>query len=80
MEITQMDGLLDNVLRAIEANGHMNPSWLNDKRAEYAKKSRQEVLRWVCLSLDSTNIQFAASAIGVSVDDLRATGRVLQKT
>jgi len=75
-----MDGLAENVLNAIEAGGNMDASWIANKRAEYGRESRSEVLRWVCLSLDSKNIEIAATAIGVSVDDLRATGRVLQKT
>ena len=75
-----IDGLADKVLTAIEANGHMAASWIRDKRAEIGKQSRTEVLRWVCLSLDSTNIEIAALAIGVSVEDLKATGRVLRKT
>ena len=75
-----MDGLAEKVLDAIEAQGHMAPSWIAEKRAEYGRKDRSEVLRWVCLSLDSANIKHAAAAIGVDVEDLRATGRVLQKT
>lgn len=75
-----MDGLAENVINAIEAAGHMAPSWIADKRTEYSNADRAEVLRWVCLSLDATNRQHAAQAIGVSVEDLQATGRVLQKT
>lgn len=75
-----IDGLADKVLTAIEARGHMDPSWIRDKQNEVGKNQRNEVLRWVCLSLDSTNIEIAAAAIGVSVEDLRATGRVLKKT
>ena len=79
-ETENIDGLADKVLRAIEANGHMAASWIRDKRSEIGKQQRPEVLRWVCLSLDAKNIQIAAAAIGVSVEDLKATGRVLQKT
>lgn len=79
-ETENIDGLADKVLRAIEENGHMAASWIRDKRAEIGKKQRPDVLRWVCLSLDAKNIQIAATAIGVSVEDLKATGRVLQKT
>lgn len=75
-----MDGLAEKVLDAIEAHGHMAPDWITDKRAEYGNSERSEVLRWVCLSLDSTNMKHAADAIGVDVEDLRATGRVLRKT
>jgi hypothetical protein len=75
-----MDGLAEKVLNAIAAKGHMEPSWIADKRAEYGKETRNEVLRWVCISLDPTNMEIAAEAIGVSVEDLKATGRVLQKT
>ncbi|MFC0254471.1 hypothetical protein [Massilia consociata] len=75
-----MDALAENVINAIEAAGHMAPSWIADKRAEYGKAERAEVLRWVCLSLDPANIEHAARAIGVSVEDLKATGRVLRKT
>lgn len=75
-----MDGLAEKVLDAIASHGHMAPSWIKDQRAEYGQKDRSEVLRWVCLSLDSTNMEHAAKAIGVSVEDLKATGRVLRKT
>ena len=79
-ETEDIDGLADKVLRAIEANGHMAASWIRDKRADIGKRQRPDVLRWICFSLDATNIQIAAAAIEVSVEDLRATGRVLQKT
>lgn len=75
-----MDGLAENVINAIEEAGHMDPSWIADKRAEIGNETRSEVLRWVCLSLDQTNLEHAAKAIGVSVEDLKATGRVLRKT
>lgn len=75
-----IDGLADKVLTAIEAEGHMAASWISDKRADIGKKQRIDVLRWICNSLDATNMPIAAAAIGVSVEDLKATGRVLRKT
>lgn len=74
-----MDWLAEKVLDALEAGGEMSASWIEGKREDYADASRLEVLRWVCLSLDSYNIEIAARAIGVSPADLKATGRVLQK-
>lgn len=74
-----MDGLADKVLTAIEASGTMEASWIRDKREEIGKRDRLGVLRWVCLHLDSSNIEIAAKAIGVPADYLRATGLVLQK-
>lgn len=74
-----MDWLAEKVLDAIEADERMSASWLADKRVEYGTASRLEVLRWVCNSLDAANLTCAARAIGVSLDDLRATGRILQK-
>lgn len=74
-----MDWLAEKVFDALEANGHMSASWIKGKREDYASASRLQVLQWVCLSLDSYNIEIAARAIGVSTDDLKATGRVLQK-
>lgn len=75
-----MDWLAEKVLDAIEQDGGVsNVAWFADKREEYATASRLEVLRWICHSLDSRNQICAARAIGVSLDDLRATARVLQK-
>ena len=79
-ETENIDGLADKVLQAIEKNGHMDASWVRDKRADVGKRDRLGVLRWICLHLDAKNIQIAAAAIGVSVEELKATGRVLQKT
>lgn len=73
-----MDTLAEKVLDAIEANGHMAPSWIADKRAELKNEPRLEALKWICLSLDPINREHAAGAIGVSVEDLRATARVLR--
>lgn len=74
-----MDWLAAKIFDAIQESGHMSPSWLADKRAEYESASRLEVLRWVCHSLDAQNLACAAHAINVSPGDLQATGRVLQK-
>ncbi len=75
-----IDGLAANVLDAIAAHGHMAASWIEGQRLEVGKRDRSEVLRWLCLSLDPVNIEIAARAIGVHVEDLKATGRVLRKT
>lgn len=74
-----MGGLAEKVLEAIATEGHMTASWIADKRAELKFVDSIEVLKWVCLSLDSTNKSIAANALGVSVEDLKTTGRVLQK-
>jgi hypothetical protein len=77
---THTDSLADKVLSAIEANGHMAASWIEDKRAEIGESPRLEVLRWICSKLDAQNMAIAAEALNVSVADLMATGRVLGKT
>lgn len=74
-----MDWLAEKVLDALEKRGHLSASWLAEKREEYGSASRLTALRWVCHSLDDQNLAYAAQAIGVTVADLEATGRVLQQ-
>lgn len=74
-----MDWLATKILDSFEEKEHMSPSWLAEKRAEYSDADRLAVLRWICHSLDAKNLAYAAQALNVSLDDLKATGRVLQK-
>lgn len=76
----ELDGLSEKVLSAIAIHGKTPASWVKDKRLEQGRKSRSEVLKWICLHLDRDNMQIAANAIGVSVEDLQAAGRVFQRT
>ena len=78
-EKMNLDGLAEKVLDAIEAAGNMQASWIQDKRLDVGTRSRENVIRWICLHLDNVNLKIAAKAIGVSVEDLEATGRVMQK-
>jgi hypothetical protein len=77
--MSNIDGLLDTVLRAIEKKGYMNTSWINDKRLQLGHEERIKILRWICNDLDANNLTIAAEAIGVTTNELLVTRRVLQK-
>lgn len=77
-----MDWLMETALDAVEAANSDDatlPSWLASKRKEKAKATRLESLRFICSSLDRANQLAVCKELDISIEDLQATARVLQK-
>lgn len=73
-----VDWLLQTALDAVAAAEPSLQSWCADKLREEASRDRLGALRFVCSSLDEGNRAAVAAALGVSLDDLDAAGRVLR--
>ncbi len=73
----QMDFLGTQVLNALKKT-NMATSWISDKEFEYRDKSRLEILRSLS-NFDSENLAAICKELSVTVEDIRATLRVLQK-
>jgi hypothetical protein len=72
------DWLLKTALEAVSEADPSLKSWCADKLREHADADRLKALRFVCNSLDEGNRAAVADALGVSLDDLNAAGRVLR--
>ena len=72
-----MDFLANQTLIAL-AKTDMAASWYGDKAREFDGMDRLSVLRSFS-NLDSSNLQAVCDQLGVSVDDMQATLRVLRK-
>ncbi len=76
-QIKQMDFLATQVLNALKKTD-MDSSWIAGKEFEYRDKSRLEILRSLS-NFDSENLAAICKELSVTVEDIRATLRVLQK-
>lgn len=81
-----MDWLMQTALDALEDNSAYSnmdkenlSKWLAHKRKEKAKATRLESLRFICHTLDQTNQRIVCDALDISLSDLQATARVLQR-
>lgn len=72
-----MDFLATEAIAALRKNG-MAESWIRDKEYSYKDASRLDVLRSFS-NFDAGNMKAVCDQLGVSVEDMRATLRVLQK-
>jgi len=72
------DWLLKTALDAIQTADPAAASWCENKLAENSDLDRLGALRFVCNSLDAGNREAVAAALGVSLGDLDACGRVLR--
>lgn len=72
------DWLLKTALDAVSNKNPQLSGWCADKLRENADADRLNALRFVCNSLDASNREVVAAALGVSFDDLEACGRVLR--
>lgn len=72
------DWLLKTALDAVATAEPSLKSWCADKLREEAGRDRLGALRFVCNSLDDGNRAAVAEALGVSLNDLDAAGRVLR--
>lgn len=76
--IGKLDYLAQKTIDAFEQFSDMPDSWIRDKAYEFEDMDRLAVLRSFT-SLDSRNLEVICSVLDVSVDDMRATFRVLTK-
>lgn len=74
-----IDYLATTALDAIVAARPEMRSWIDDKSIQLEDRDRLSVLRWIVTGLDESNQEIVASALGVSVADLEAVGRVLKR-
>ena len=74
---TTLDFLASSVISALEKTD-MQASWIKGKEHEFKGMDRLKVLRSLT-SLDADNLEAVCNEIGVSVDDMKATFRVLRK-
>lgn len=73
------DWLLTSALAAVaEANPAM-AGWCEEKTQEKGTLDRLGALRFVCDGLDAKNREAVAAALGVTMADLEACGRVLRR-
>lgn len=77
MATATLDFLATTVISALEAKG-MAPSWINGKEHEFKGMDRLKVLRSLT-NLDDGNLQAVCNEIEVSIEDMKATFRVLRK-
>lgn len=73
----KLDWLAKEVIYALQKTG-MSESWISDKENDFEGLDRLKVLRSLH-SLDHRNLAAVAAQLEVSVTDLQATLRVLQK-
>lgn len=73
-----LDFLAQKTIDALEQFTDMPDSWIRDKCHDYKEKDRLAVLRSFS-NFDAKNLEVICEAIGVSVDDMQATLRVLRK-
>lgn len=74
-----IDYLATTALDAIAAARPEMLSWIDDKSVELEDRDRLSVLRWIVHNLDDRNQAIVADALGVTLDDLAAVGRVLAR-
>lgn len=74
-----IDYLATTALDAIAAARPEMLSWIDDKSVELEDRDRLSVLRWIVHNLDERNQAIVADALGVTLDDLAAVGRVLAR-
>lgn len=72
-----LDFLASKVLTALKKTD-MAASWIRDKEHEFKEMDRLKVLRSLT-SLDAENLEAVCDELGVSIDDIQATFRVLRK-
>lgn len=77
MATATLDFLAETVISALEKTT-IAPSWIKEKAHKFKGMNRLEVLRSLT-SLDDGNLQAVCNEIGVSVEDMKATFRVLRK-
>ncbi len=73
-----MDWLANQVVKALQET-KMDKSWIEDKARELEEMSRMDVLRWMPSKLDAVNLAAVCERLEISVADMKATQRVLQK-
>jgi hypothetical protein len=73
-----MDFLAQKTINALEQFTDMPDSWIKDKCHDFKEKDRLSVLRSFS-NFDAENLEVICEALGVSVDDMQATLRVLRK-
>lgn len=77
MATETLDFLASTIITALEAKG-MAPSWIKDKTHQFKGMDRLSVLRFMT-KLDDGNLQAVCNELDISVDDMKATFRVLRK-
>lgn len=72
-----MDSLATKIIEVLKST-EMQASWINDKKIELLSLDRLEVLRWMS-KLDDSNLAVVCASLGIDVQDMNATQRVLKK-
>ncbi|OYT93534.1 MAG: hypothetical protein CFE43_02035 [Burkholderiales bacterium PBB3] len=74
-----LDSLAERALNAMSTDTTNAASWLVDKRRMLDGKDRLWVLAWIVFDLDHKNMTTVSRALELTIDDLTAVKRVLQK-
>ena len=77
MTTQQLDFLASAAIAAFEKND-MPRSWIDSKQHSFLEMDRLAILRSFA-NLDAGNLDFLCTELGISMADMKATFRVLQK-